>query len=62
MNRTFVAVGIPFLVVGLAFAVFGEFVFWSTFLTLGLVFLTIGLVTGGDDAPLETDDDPAGRS
>jgi hypothetical protein len=62
MNRTFVAVGIPFLVVGLAFAVFGEFVFWSTFLTLGLVFLTLGLATGDDDAPFGTGDDPAERS
>jgi len=49
MNRTFVAVAVPFLVVGLAFAVFGEFVFWSAFLTLGVVFLVLGLVTGEED-------------
>ena len=49
-NSTFLAVAAPFLVVGLAFAVLGEFVFWSTFLTLGVVFLTLGLVTDRDDA------------
>jgi hypothetical protein len=62
MNRTFLAVGVPFLVVGLAFAVLGEFVFWSTFLTLGVVFLTLGLVTDREDAvPPEPGDDAGDR-
>jgi hypothetical protein len=60
MNTAFFAVGVSFLVVGIATSTTGNGVVWSTFVTLGLVFIALAFAFdrdagGEDDEPGEAD-------
>jgi hypothetical protein len=48
MHKTFLAVGLAFLAIGVASSTVAGGIVWSTFVTLGVVFLAFAFAFGGD--------------